>query len=51
LQGSSVHNAAHWVLTTTSVKTSRMLSLPLDTDIPYSHHSIAGLFSRYFVLV
>ncbi|MDP8991257.1 MAG: hypothetical protein M3N41_14400 [Acidobacteriota bacterium] len=28
------HSAAHWVLTNTNVKTSRTLSLPLDTDIP-----------------
>jgi len=52
LQGSRAHNAAHWVLTNTRVKTSRTLSLPLDTDIPYGHHSIAGDFhSAALILV
>lgn len=46
LQGSRAHNAAHCVLTNTSVKTSRTLSLPLDTTIPHSHHSIWGVFHR-----
>jgi hypothetical protein len=39
LQGSTVQNTAHWVLTNTSVKTSRTHSLPLDIDIPMIHVS------------
>ena len=43
MQGLRAQNATHWMLTITSAKTSRTLSLPLDTDIPYGHHSIPGI--------